>query len=221
MADTQAGPTGMTFTSLVDDLRRYAERGGQLDEAVEVQIPRIINNSERDLADRLKIQGYLAPYTSRMKIGQPRVAKPSNWRSTVSINFGTGVDQRRRKTLRARSYEYVRAIYPDDSQLGEPALYADYNEGHWLFKPSPNDKYPFEAMVWRLPDLLSPSNETNYLTELAPNLLLYTSMMGLAAYLKDMAAVSIWKGMADERFGNIDSQDKKRIVDRAQVRSTS
>jgi hypothetical protein len=62
-------------------------------------------------------------------------------------------------------------MYPDDSQLGEPKLYADYDVDHWLIKPSPND-YPFEALVWRLPDLLSPSNQTNYLTDYAPNLLL-------------------------------------------------
>src|SRR5215468_338880 len=171
-----AGPTGMTFFSLEDDLRSYAERGGLYDDAVEIQIPRIINNTERDLADRLKIQGYLSPYTSKMKTGEPRIAKPGNWRSTVSINFGTGPQQLTRKNLRARSYEYLRANWPDNDQIDEPWGYADYGEKHWLFLPSPNMDYPFEANVWRLPDLLSSSNETNYLTELAPNLLLYTSL---------------------------------------------
>jgi len=211
----------MTFGSLKDDLKRYAERGGTLDAAVEIQIPRIVNNTERDLADRLKIQGYLAPYTSTMVLGEPRIAKPGNWRSTVSINFGSGADGLKRKNLRARSYEYMRSIYPDNDQLGEPVYYADYNEKNWLFLPAPNLLYKFEAIVWRLPDLLSDSNQTNYLTELAPNLLLYTSLQGLAIYLKDPAMASYWKGFADERFAAIDTQDKMRMVDRAQVRSTS
>jgi len=211
----------MTFSSLVDDLRRYAERGGVLDEDVEIQIPRIINNTERDLADELKILGYLDSYVSKMKIGQPRISKPGNWRSTVSVNFGTGVEQRRRKSLRLRSYEYVRACYPDDSQLGEPEYVADYTNKIWLVKPSPNDAYPFEAMIWRLPDLLSESNRTNYLTELAPNLLLYRSMQGLAAYLKDPTSAALWKGFADERKGAIQEQDFKRMNDRAQVRTTA
>ena len=219
MADD--GPTGMNFTSLCDDLRSYAERGGLYDDAVEQQIPRVINNTERDLADRLKIQGYLAPYESKMKTGEPRIAKPSNWRSTVSINFGTGVDGKRRKNLRNRSYEYLRALWPDNSILDEPWGYTDYDEKHWLFLPSPNLDYRFESMVWRLPDLLSLSNKTNYLTELAPNLLLYTSLEGLAIFLKDPAAANYWKSRADERFGNITKQDMSRVADRAQTRGTS
>ena len=217
----QAGPTGMTFTSLVDDMKRYAERGGALDDDVQVEIPRIINNTERDLADELKILGYLEPYVGRMRIGQPRIAKPGNWRSTVSVNFGTGIDQRRRKTLRLHAYEYIRALYPDDSQLGEPEYVADYTNKVWLVKPSPNDKYPFEAMIWRLPDLLSKSNESNYLTELTPNLLLYRALQGLAAYLKDPGSAAMYKGFADERKAAVTDQDLKRMTDRAQVRTTS
>lgn len=217
----QAGPTGMTYTSLFDDLRRYAERGGALDEDVEIQIPRIINNTERDLADELKILGYLEPYKSKMSAGQPRIAKPQNWRSTVSVNFGTGVEMRRRKQLRLRAQEYIRALYPDDSQLGEPKYIADYTNNVWLVKPTPNDNFPFEAIVWRLPNLLSKSNETNYLTELAPNLVLYRSLQGLAIYLKDPASASYWKTFADERKAAITGQDMKRLTDRAQVRTTA
>jgi hypothetical protein len=211
----------MTFGSLVDDLKRYAERGGVLDEDVAIQIPRIINNTERDLADEMKILGYLDSYVSKMKIGQPRISKPGNWRSTVSINFGTGVDMRRRKSLRLRSYEYVRALYPDDSQLGEPEFVADYTNKIWLVKPSPNNEFPFEAMIWKLPDLLSESNKANYLTEMVPNLLLYRSLQGLAIYLKDPASAGLWKGFADERKAAVTEQDFKRMTDRAQVRSTA
>jgi hypothetical protein len=213
------GPTSMTFSTLVEDLKLYVERGGVLDPAVEVEIPRIINRSERDLADRLKILGYLAPYTSTMTITNPIIAKPSNYRSTVSVNFGTGVDNTNRKTLRLRSYEYVRGVYPSNTELGEPKLIADYDLMHWLVKPNPNFAYPFEAMVWRLPDLLSSSNETNYLTEFAPSLMLYTALYNLAAFLKDAPAMAIYKGEAEQRFGAIDTEDKKRMVDRAQVRS--
>jgi len=68
---------------------------------------------------------------------------------------------------------------------------------------------------------LSLSNKTNYLTELAPNLLLYTSLEGLAIFLKDPAAANYWKSRADERFGNITKQDMSRVADRAQTRGTS
>lgn len=214
------GPQGMTYNTLVDDIKRYVERGDALDQNTVVEIPRIINNAERDIAEELKVLGYLAPYTATMKIEEPRIAKPENWRSTVSVNFGTGDNNARRKTLRARSYEYMRAIYPDNTQLGEPVYITDYDFKHWLVLPAPNQAYPFEAIVWRLPPLLSPANQTNWLTDLQPNLLLYTSLKGLEAFLKNDARVMMWKGFADERKAVVTGTDKQKMVDRAQMRST-
>src|SRR5262245_4148709 len=120
------GPTTLTYSSLLIDLKNYCERGGTLDPAVERQLPRIINNSERDLADRLKIQGYIQPMISQMVVGEPRIAKPEGWRSTVSINVSYGPDNVKRRTLRMRSLEYLRAIFPYDNQMDLPEMYADY-----------------------------------------------------------------------------------------------
>lgn len=215
------GPAGMTYDSLVQDMHRYAERGDLLDEAVRVQIPSIINNAERDLAERFKILGYLEPYSSKMKTGEPRMPKPQNWRSTVSINFGTGPNNTRSKDLRLRSYEYIRAVFPDRGMLGEPVYVADYNYQHWLVLPAPNMDYPFEAIIWRLPNLLSQANQTNWLTDLQPNLLLYSAMKGLEAYLRNDARVAMWKGFADELTTIVTTADRMKMTDRAQQRSAT
>lgn len=210
----------MTWLSLTDDLRRYMERGGTLDKDVEVEIPRVINRAELDLADRFDILGYMAPYNSKMKRQEPRIAKPQNWRKTVSINFGTGDSGEKTKVLRLRSYEFIRTVYNDRTQLGEPEYYADYDYKHWLVGPAPNIAFPFEAVVWRLPPLLSQANQTNWLTENQPNLLLYTALQGLEAFLKNVERASMWKAFADERFGLVTNTDKKRMSDRAQQRSS-
>lgn len=214
------GPQGMTFNTLVDDIQRYVERGDVLDDSVRTEIPRIINNTERDLAEEFKVLGYTGAYNSKMKVQEPRIAKPQNWRSTVSVNFGTGDLNAKRKTLRMRSYEYMRAVYPDNTQLGEPVYITDYDYKHWLVLPAPNQAYPFEAIIWQLPPLLSQANQTNWLTELQPNLLLYTSLMNLEAFLKNDSRVMVWKGFSDERKQVMNGTDKKRLVDRAQMRST-
>src|SRR5215510_584244 len=127
-----AAATTTTYDSLVADLRRYVERGGLNDDAVNVEIPRAINRGERDLADQFEILGYIGAYTSKMNINEPRIAKPENWRKTVSVNFGTGPIGERRKTLRLRSYEYIRAVCPSNTAMGEPIYIADYDYKHWL-----------------------------------------------------------------------------------------
>ena len=207
--DTTA-PTAMTFNSLVQDIKDYLERGSVTDERVLRQIPRIINRTERSLADRLKIQGYQYVLTSATTAGQPVIAKPDGWRNTVSINIGTGAGSNTRKTLRARSYEYLRSVYPNDTQLGAPVFYADYDQQHWIIGPSPAANYPFEALVWRLPDLLGQTNQQNYLTQYVPNLLLWSVLTGMEPFLRNDSRMPLWKALCDDEFKAVNAQEDRK-----------
>lgn len=211
----------MTYDSLVTDVKDYLERGDTSDTTVLRQIPRIINNSERLLADKLKITGYLSSLTSAMQTGVSVIEKPTGWRSTANINFGTGTSLNTRNILRERSYEYIRSIYPDDTQYGVPEFYCDYDLNHWLIQPTPASNYPFEAMIYVLPPLLDDSNQENYLTKYAPFLLLYTCLAGMEPFLRNDARLAVWKALADENFDAINSEDLRRMVDRAQMRTTN
>jgi hypothetical protein len=214
-------PTGTTFDSLVQDIKDYLERGSLNDDKVIRQIPRVINRAERSIADRLKIQGYQYVLTSWTTQGEPVIAKPDGWRNTISINIGTNTDGNTRRTLRARSYEYLRSVYPNDTQVGSPIFYADYNQEHWLIGPSPAGRYPFEAVIWRLPDLLGSSNQQNYLTQYVPNLLLYSALVGLEPFLRNDNRVMLWKGFVEDEFKAVTAQDMIKMSDRAQVRTTA
>lgn len=211
----------MTYDGLVTDLKDYVERGDAGDETVLRQIPRIINNTERLLADKFKILGYLSSYVSSMVTSENRIAKPQNWRSTASINFGNGPDANRRTTLRERSYEYMRACFPNDLYLNAPELYCDYDLEHWLVLPTPADDYPFEAMVYILPPLLDSSNQQNYLTKYAPFCLLYSCLVGMEPFLRNDSRIATWKNLADDNFNAINAEDLRRMADRGMSRSTT
>jgi hypothetical protein len=211
----------MTFDSLVQDIKDYLERGEEDDVTVARQIPHIINNSERTLADKLKVTGYLASYVSAMNTHENRIAKPQNWRSTASINFGSGPDFNKRTILRERSYEYMRAIYPNDQVLNAPQYYCDYDLEHWLVLPTPADDYPFEAMCFILPPLLDNNNQQNYLTKYAPFLLLYTCLVGMEPFLRNDSRIATWQTLAEENFQAINAEDVKRMVDRGMMRMTN
>src|SRR5262245_34647421 len=221
MADqTNLGPTGMTFNSLVEDIKSYTQRGSESDVQVNRQIPRVINNSERSIADKLKILGVQYALKSETDLSNGGVvAKPEGWRTTVSINIGIGPTKSQRRTLRARSYEYIRALYPDDTKLDAPRFYADYDQDHWLFGPTPDNTYPFEAIVWRLPDLLGDSNQTNYLTRFTPNLLLYQCLVAMEPYLRNDSRMGLWKTMLADEFQGVTGQDMQRAIDRGQTRA--
>lgn len=212
--------TTTTFTTLKEDVRRYLERGASLatDPTVYEQIPRLINLAERNIATELKVQGEINVVTSAMVVGQSVYAKPDRWRDTVSINFGTGAGYNTRKWLFARSYEYVRSFWPNATTTGEPEYYADYNRENWLFGATPDDVYPFEVLFYQLPILLDDANQTNWLTEFAPQMLLYRTLLEATPFLKNDNRIPVWQQMYDRSAAMINGEDLAKILDRSSVR---
>jgi hypothetical protein len=210
----------MTFTTLQEDVRRYLERGATYasDPVVYAQIPRLINLAERRIARELKIQGFINVVTGTLVVGQSVYSKPDRWRDTVSMNIGTGANSNSRKPLYTRVYEYLLSYWPDRSQTDEPLFYADYDYSHWLIAPTPDAEYPFEILYYELPPLLDDVVQTNWLTEYAPQLLLYGTLLEATPFLKNDERINVWQSMYDRAAAMLNGEDLAKILDRAAVR---
>lgn len=213
--------TGMTFNELQSDVRNYLERGASaaVDPIVYEQIPRLITLAERNISRQLKVQGFLVAATGTLQAGLAVYPKPDRWRDTVSINIGTGTGNNTRTPVFARSYEYVRAYWPDETQEGTPAFYADYNYTNWVFAPTPDADYPFEVMYYELPALLSDVNQTNWLTDYAPQLLLYGTLLEATPFLKNDERIGVWQQFYDRALASLNQEDLKKMTDRATIRT--
>jgi hypothetical protein len=211
-------PASVTFTSLQSDIRNYLERGGSTDPIVFEQIPRLITLAERRIARELKIQGFLAVVNTAMQSGVSVYPKPDRWRDTVSINIGTGTNNNTRKQIYARSYEYIREYWPDETEEATPEFYADYNYSNWVFAPTPDADYPMEVLYYELPPLLDEATQTNWLTEYAPNLLLYASLVEATPFVKDDQRVQLWQTYYDRALAALNGEDLQKIVDRSVIR---
>lgn len=203
----------MTYNSLLQDLRAYLERGTVVDPTVFQQLPSLINLAERQLANELKILGFVQNVTDTLAVGQSVIPKPDRWRETISINFGVGVTQVR-TPLFARSYEYIRRYWPDEDLTGQPKFYADYDYYNWLIGPSADFAYPFEVNYWELPALLDAVNQTNWTTDFAPNALLHGALLQATPFLKNDERIPTWQAIYDRDLGILQQQDLSRIIDR-------
>jgi hypothetical protein len=212
--------TTLTFTTLQEDVRRYLERGSTLasDPVVYEQIPRLINLAERRIARELKIQGFINVVTGTLQTGVSVYAKPDRWRDTVSINIGTGVQNNTRKMLFTRAYEYLLSYWPDRTATSQPLFYADYDYTHWLYAPTPDADYPFEVLYYELPPLLDDVVQTNWLTEYAPQLLLYGTLLEATPFLKNDERIPVWQNMYDRAAAMLNGEDLAKILDRSSVR---
>lgn len=212
--------TTMTFETLQQDVRRYLERGATLasDAVVYEQIPRLINLAERRIARELKIQGFIVAVTDTLVPGQSVYAKPDRWRDTVSINIGTGTGNANRTFLLTRAYEYLRSYWPNESATATPLFYSDYDYTHWLIAPTPDQAYPFEVMYYELPPLLDDTIQTNWLTEYAPQLLLYGTLLEATPFLKNDERIGTWQSFYDRAAAMLAGEDMGKIFDRSSSR---
>jgi hypothetical protein len=210
----------LTFTSLRQDVERYLERGATYasDPVVYEQIPRLINLAERRIARELKVQGFINVVTGTLLAGQSVYAKPDRWRDTVSMNIGTGASGNTRKQLFTRDYEYMRRYWPDATQTSQPCFYGDYDYTHWLVAPTPDLPYSFEVLYYELPPLLSDDVQTNWLTEYAPQLLLYGTLLEATPFLKNDERIGTWQAYYDRAAQMLNGEDLAKILDRNSVR---
>ncbi len=212
--------TTMTFTTLQQDVRRYLERGTTYasDPVVFEQIPRLINLAERRIARELKIQGFINVVSGTLQAGVAVYDKPDRWRDTVSINIGTGTNNNTRKVLFSRAYEYMLSYWPDRTATAQPIFYSDYDYSHWLISPTPDAAYPFEVLYYELPPLLDDAVQTNWLSEYAPQLLLYGTLLEATPFLKNDERIPVWQNMYDRAAAMLNGEDLAKILDRAAVR---
>ena len=212
----------MTFDSLKLDMRRYLERGSIVDTEVYEQIPRLIGLAERAIATQLKILGFIDSVTADLIPGVSVYQKPDRWRKTVSIQFGTdaagALPGNSRKFIYPRSLEYCRFYWPDSDERDIPEYYADYNYEHWLIVPTPVAAFPWEIIYYQLPPLLGDTNQTNWLTDYAPNALLYRALLEATPFLKNDERIPVWQQMYNDYVGALTEQDLKRIIDRTSTR---
>lgn len=213
-------PVALTFNSLITSLQAYLERGsGTTDPTVFGQFPLLINNAERAIARRVKIQGMNLPIISTLVAGTAVYAKPNGWRRTISMNYGTGTLQNSHTPIFARSFDYCRSYWPDATQTSPPLYYADLNYANWLVVPTPDVTYPWEILYYGLPQLLDNTNQTNFWTDFAPETLLYRALLECEPFLKNDERVATWRQFYEEAVTNLDKEDVMRSVDRASVRN--
>ena len=122
-------------------------------------------------------------------------------------------------SLFARGYDYLRSYWPVPSDEDTPAFYAEYDYDHWLIAPTPDASGKAEVIYYELPQLLDDTAQTNWLTDHAPNLLLYGALLEASPFLKNDERIAVWQGMYDRAAQALHGEDLQKMLDRNSARS--
>ena len=73
-------------------------------------------------------------------------------------------------------------------------------------------------LYYELPPLLDESIQTNWLTEYAPQLLLYGTLLEATPFLKNDERIATWQQYYDRAAAMLNGEDLAKILDRAATR---
>jgi hypothetical protein len=200
----------MTYDSLTSTVLQYLERQ---DAAVVNAIPTFITLCEFEIAQEIKTLGQLTIANSTMTANNPVLAKPARWRKTVSMSVNNGTSM---QPIFVRKFEYLKNYWPNVTQTGTPAYYADTDYEHWYLAPTPDQAYTFEVLYYERIAPLSSTNQTNWLTQYAPNAMLYGTLLQAMPFLKNDAR-AIFQQKYSEAIAALKTEDMARVADRQAV----
>jgi hypothetical protein len=200
----------LTYDSLTDSVLQYLERS---DAAVIDAIPTFITLCEFEIAQQIKTLGQQQVVNSTMNVNNAILPKPARWRKTVSFNV-TGASGTPTPVY-LRKYEYL-LNYNTGGTTGLPLYYADYDYDHWLVSPTPNDDYPFQVLFYERLQPLSSTNQTNWLTQNAPNAMLYGTLLQAMPFLKNDQR-TIFQQKYQEAMTVLKAEDQLRVGDRQAI----
>jgi len=200
----------MTYDSLTSMVLQYLERK---DAAVVNAIPTFISLAEFAIAEQIKTLGQLQVAESTILINNPVLPKPARWRKTVSMSILVdGVKQ----PVYLRKYEYLKNYWPDTTKTDVPQYYADTDWDHWYIAPTPDKNYSFEVLYYERISPLSSTNQTNWLTQNAPNAMLFGTLLQAMPFLKNDQR-TVFQQMYAESLQSLKVEDVSRVGDRQAV----
>jgi hypothetical protein len=210
----------MDYNSLTAQIQQYAKR---TDQFFIDQIPNFIDQGINRIYSEAKSIGFETVVNNNLTANSSSLAKPANWKETVSINI---MDDRPGANpissfLFLRSLEFCKSYWPNSVDTSTPTFYADF-EGYNAFyiAPTPDYAYPFQLIYLSLP-LFNQDNPTNFLTERYPSLLLYASMLETTPFLKDDERVPVFESLYNRALQGVNQDSKKLYIDRIAKRDVT
>ena len=193
----------MSYDSLVLNIQQYMERD---DADFVAQIPNLIALAESSIAAELKTYLQLIVVETNLATNQTVLNKPARWRKTVSMKVNG-------KPILLRSQDYI-AQYLSESSNGVPTYYSEYDFNNWNFAPAPNAAYPVEIIYYAEVQPLDSTNQQNLWTAIAPQAMLYGTLVQAQGYLKALDKLQMWKGYYTDALAALKKEDNSRRVDR-------
>ena len=216
---------GFTYDNLVTDIRNYTEVDSNVLTAAICN--RIIEDAEFRILRDVPIDAYKKQSIGNLVVGQTTINVPAKtlFVKGVQVYDSTSASTGANTWLEKKDESYLQEYVPstETAARGKPKYYAmfggatgvsDTTSGRLFMAPAPDATYTFKIHYEAIPDGLSSSNTTTYISLYFPNGLLYACLVEAYGYLKgpiDMLTLYENKYKQEvEKFGSEQLGRRKR-----------
>ena len=186
---------GFNYSNLVTDIRNYTEVDSNVLTAA--LINRFIEDAEFKILREIPIDAYKKQSTGNLVTGQNTINVPAKtlFVKGVQVYDSTSASTGANTYLEKKDETYLQEYVPstESAKRGKPKYYAmfggatgttDTTSGRLFLAPAPDSTYVFKIHYEAIPDGLSSSNTTTYVSQYFPNGLLYACLVEAYGFLK-------------------------------------
>jgi hypothetical protein len=181
----------MNYSELLSNVRNYTEVGSEvLSDAV---LNVFIENVENKIQKQLDLDAFRKFQFSSFTIGSPFITLPNDF------DFERGVQIKNQITndrtwLEQRDTTFIDEYNVDrTNNTGTPKYYANWDQNTFIVAPTPDLAYEIELWYNKTPDHLSSTTTTTWLSNNAPEVLIYGTVAEAFSYLKNPTFVQLYE----------------------------
>ena len=181
-----------TYIELVSQIREYTETNDNV--LTTTIVDDFIEHTENKILRELNIPAFVSHQYANFTASNPFLSLPGGAGPTpvlfATINSmmiysagGTGD----RTFLLRKDVSFMNEYWPDRTTTGTPKYYSQWDDNTVYVVPTPDAAYTVEMSMSKLPDRLTSSATSTWLSNNTPTLLLYGCLIEAFKYLKGPA----------------------------------
>ena len=224
----------MNYTELFKTIKGYSENDfpdttwtnsagdGTVALTQKQQIDTFIRQAEQRIYNTVQLPALRKNVTGNCTADNKYLTMPSDWLSTYSLaivkNNGT------QEYLLNKDVEFMRSMFPDATDTGEPTHYAIFDNNTMILGPTPDYSYSMEMHYNAYPaSIVDAANGTTWLGDNFDSALLYGSLLEAYTFMKgEELIINLYKGRYDESMKLLkqlgDGKDRQDTYRSGQVR---
>ena len=185
--------SGFTYATLTTAILSYTETDSNV--LTSTITDDIIENAEFKILRDIPLDAYKKQSIGNLITGQTTINVPAKtlFVKGVQVYTSTSVATGANTWLEKKDETYLQEYIPAETSTGTPKYYAmfggatgvtDTTSGRLMLAPAPSSTFKFKIHYEAIPDGLSSSNTTTYISQYFPNGLLYACLVEAYGYLK-------------------------------------